>query len=108
VKAQIVVETYDTSMWSGFERKDVQVQTYRVGECERIDTAGLGTPYRLEVVAVRPGSVELNVSPLLLHHSPGGERQVGALEIAVGETATLQTLSFDAWGHWVVTLEGIA
>ena len=108
MKAQIVVETYDTSMWSGFERMEQRVETYLVGEGERIDTVGLGQPYCLEVVAVRPGSVELNVSPALLRNTPAGQRQAGALEIAVGETADLMTPSLDAWGHWIVTLESIA
>ena len=108
MKAQIVVESYDTSVWSGFERMEVQIQSYWVGEGERIDTTGLGRPYCLEVVAVRPGSVELSVSPMLLHVRSEGEQQVGAVEIAVGETATLMTLSLDACGHWIITLERVA
>ena len=108
MKAQLRVESYDTSMWSGFERMEQRVETYRVGEGERIETTGLGRPYSLRVVAVRPGAVELDVSPMLLHDTSGGERQAGALEIEVGETVTLMTPSFDAWGHWIITLETIS
>jgi hypothetical protein len=32
---------------------------------------------------------------------------VGSLTLDLGEAIELQTLGFDAWGNWVVTLEGI-
>ena len=107
MKAQIQIQSYDTSLWGGFERTECKEAVSVVKEGECIDTVGLGQPYRFQIVRIHPQAVEMLVHPELVLHSAGPERRVGALTLAVGETVTLQTLSFDAWGNWVVTLKGI-
>ena len=107
MQARIKVESYDTSIWGGFERREYRVKTYLVGQGEGIDTAGLGASYRFEIAAIRPGAVELDIRPNLVLHAPEPQRTVGVLALQVGETAVLQTPSFDAWGNWTVSLLAI-
>lgn len=107
MKAQIKVASYDTSMWDGFARKECREAVYVVAAGERIDTVGLGAPYRFEITGVRADAVDLLIQPNLWLQAEEGGRVAGALTLTVGERACLQTQSFDAWGHWVVTVEGI-
>ena len=107
MKARIKVESCDTSMWEGMTPKNRRENVYLVAEGEGISTVGLGRPYQFEVVAIRPGAVDLFVRPNLWFQASEQGRVIGTLTLAVGETAGLQTQSFDAWGHWVVTLQDI-
>ena len=107
MKAHILVRAVEYSIWEGFDDETRQETTYAVGVGEFIETVGLGLTYRFEVVDVRPGAVDLYIRPGVVLHPEGQERGVGALTIEVGKTVTLQTLSFDAWGNWLVTLEGV-
>jgi hypothetical protein len=68
----------------------------------------LGDPYEFKIVDVRPGSVDLLISPTVSYKSSDERSMVGSLTMDVGETIKLQTMSFDSWVRWDMTLEGIA
>jgi hypothetical protein len=108
MKARINVRSYDTSIWRGMQAVNCREQAYTLGVGVSIHTVGLERPYEFKVTDIRPGVVDLLAHPEVSVESSDDHPLVGSLTLDVGDTVTLRTLSLDAWGYWVVTLEGIA
>ena len=107
MKARIKVQSYDTSMWKGMQVDERHETVHLVEKGETIHTVGLERPYEFKVADVRPGAVDLLVSPSVLYESSNENSTVGLVTLDVDETIKLKTMSLDAWGFWGVTLEGI-
>lgn len=105
--AQIKIVSFETSIWRGVQESEHQVSVHLVEQGARISSAGLGVSQSFEITAVRPTAVDLIASPPLVLQSSERGPFVGPLTLEVGETARLQTPSFDAWGHWLLTLETV-
>ena len=107
MKARIKVVSFDTSMWGGMNPTNRRETAYLVETGDSIHTLGLDVPHEFKIVDVRPKSVDILVHPEVRFSSSDKYSTVGLLTLEVSETIDLQMISFDAWGNWVVTLEGI-
>jgi hypothetical protein len=86
---------------------DQREATYQVAQGDSIYTLGLGRGHRFEITGVRPDAVDLLIQPEVCFQASGEEQFAGALTLRLGEPVSLQTVSMDAWGNWVLTLNGI-
>jgi hypothetical protein len=107
MKARIKIESFDSSIWKVMQPTNHRESVHLVEEGDCISTTGMEFDYLFEVAGIRANAVELTIRPDVMLHAQESSRQVGTLTLEVGEAATLQTLTLDAWGNWVVSLEGI-
>jgi hypothetical protein len=107
MRARIKVDSFDTSMWGGMVPMGRHKMVYLLEKGQSIHAVWSSVTYAFKLTDIGPRSVDLLIRPDVNCTWSDEHSMAGTLTLPLGQEIALQTLSFDAWGNWIVTLEAV-